>query len=57
MALAALNHWRLTPRLEAGNGSALRPLRISIVCETAVAGLVLAVTAAMTTLTGFPAAP
>jgi putative copper resistance protein D len=55
LALAAFNHWRLTPRLFADDERALRALKRSIMAELAVAGCVLVVTAAMTTLTGPPA--
>jgi copper resistance protein D len=52
LALAAVNHLRLTPRLFAYDVGALRALKRSIMAELAVAGCVLVVTAAMTTLTG-----
>jgi copper resistance protein D len=52
LALAALNHLRLTPRLFAYDTGALRALKRSITAEVAVAGCVLVVTAAMTTLAG-----
>jgi putative copper resistance protein D len=52
LALAALNHLRLTPRLFAHDVGALRALKGSIMAELAVAGCVLLVTAAMTTLAG-----
>jgi len=52
LALAALNHLRLTPRLFAYDVGALRALKRSIMAELAVAGCVLLVTAAMTTLAG-----
>jgi putative copper export protein len=55
LSLAAFNHLRLTPRLCAEDRDALRALKRSIRAELAVAGGVLAVTAAMTTLAG-PAA-
>jgi putative copper resistance protein D len=55
LALAALNHLRLTPRLFTYDGGALRALKRSIMAELAVAGCVLVVTAAMTTLAGPPA--
>jgi len=55
LALAALNHLRLTPRLFAYDEGALRALKRSIAAELAVAGCVLVVTAALTTLTGPPA--
>jgi putative copper resistance protein D len=55
LALAALNHLRLTPRLFAYDTGALRALKRSILAELAVAGCVLVVTAAMTTLAGPPA--
>jgi putative copper resistance protein D len=52
LALAALNHLRLTPRLFAYDVNALRALKRSIMAELAVAGCVLVATAAMTTLAG-----
>jgi putative copper resistance protein D len=52
LTLAALNHLRLTPRLFAYDTGALRTLKRSILAELAVAGCVLVVTAAMTTLAG-----
>jgi putative copper resistance protein D len=52
LALAALNHLRLTPRLFAYDVGALRALKRSIMAELAVAGCVLLMTAAMTTLAG-----
>jgi len=52
LALAAFNHLRLTPRLFAYDEGALRALKRSITAELAVAGCVLVVTAAMTTITG-----
>lgn len=55
LALAAFNHWRLTPRLFANDEGALRTLRRSILAELVVGGCILIVTAAMTTLTGPPA--
>jgi putative copper resistance protein D len=55
LALAAFNHWRLTPRLFAQDERALQALKRSIMAELAVAGCVLVATAAMTTLTGPPA--
>ncbi len=55
LALAALNHLRLTPRLFAYDTGALRALKRSILAELALAGCVLVVTAAMTTLAGPPA--
>jgi putative copper export protein len=55
LSLAAFNRLRLTPRLWAADGGALRALRRSIRAEVAVAGGVLVVTAALTTLSG-PAA-
>ena len=55
LALAALNHLRLTPRLFAYDEDALRALKRSITVELAVAGCILVVTAALTTLTGPPA--
>jgi putative copper resistance protein D len=55
LSLAAFNRLRLTPRLCAADGGALRALRRSIKAELAVAAGVLVVTAALTTLSG-PAA-
>jgi putative copper resistance protein D len=55
LALAGFNHLRLTPRLFAYDEGALRALKRSIMAEVAVAGCVLIVTAAMTTLAGPPA--
>jgi putative copper export protein len=52
LALAALNHLRLTPRLFAYDTGALQALKRSIMAELAVAGCVLVMTAAMTTLAG-----
>jgi copper resistance protein D len=52
LALAALNHWRLTPRLFAYDTGALQALKGSIMAELALAGCVLVMTAAMTTLAG-----
>jgi putative copper resistance protein D len=54
LALAAFNHWRLTPRLFTDDERALRALKRSIMAELAVAGCILVATAAMTTLTGPP---
>jgi putative copper resistance protein D len=55
LALAAFNHWRLTPRLFAHDERAVRALTRSIMAELTVAGCILVATAAMTTLTGPPA--
>jgi putative copper resistance protein D len=52
LALAAVNRLRLTPRLFAYDAGALKALKISIGAEIAVAGGILLVTAALTTLTG-----
>jgi putative copper resistance protein D len=52
LALAAFNHLRLTPRLFAYDTGALQALKRSIKAELAVAGCVLVMTAAMTTLAG-----
>jgi putative copper resistance protein D len=54
LALAGFNHLRLTPRLFAYDEGALRALKRSITAEVVVAGCVLIVTAAMTTLAGPP---
>jgi putative copper export protein len=56
LGLAAFNKLRLTPRLQDGDSRALRSLRMSIGLESLLCVLILAVTAAFTTLTG-PAAP
>jgi putative copper export protein len=55
LSLAALNKWRLTPRLRDRDARAVRWLRRSITAELLLAGLILAVTAAFTTLMGPPA--
>jgi putative copper export protein len=55
LCLAAFNKLRLTPRLLAGDPGALRSLRISIRLEVLLALLIMAVTAALTTLEGSPA--
>jgi putative copper resistance protein D len=52
LALAALNHWRLTPRLFAYDTGALQALKRSIMAELTLAGCILVMTAAMTTLAG-----
>lgn len=54
LALAALNRQRLTPRLQRGDPNAVRSLRYSIAAEVVVAFAILAITAALTTLTGPP---
>jgi putative copper resistance protein D len=54
LALAAQNHARLTPRLFASDGNALRALQRSIGLEILLAAAVLLVTAALTTVTGPP---
>jgi putative copper resistance protein D len=54
LALAAWNKLRLVPRIAAGDRLAVRSLRRSISAEMFVAGLVLLVTAALTTLAGPP---
>jgi copper resistance protein D len=56
LAVAAYNKFRLTPRLLAADQGAARALRASIAAEMALAGGVLLATAALTTLTGPPAA-
>jgi putative copper resistance protein D len=56
LALAAFNKLRLTPRLAAGERAAARALRRSIAAEMALAGAVFLATAALTTLSGPPAA-
>jgi copper resistance protein D len=55
LGCAAFNKLRLTPRLLAGDAGAVRSLRVSISMELVLAGLILAATAALTTLTGPPA--
>jgi putative copper export protein len=54
LAFAALNKLRLTPRLIAGDGRAVRTLRRSIAAEMLLAGCIFIATAALTTLTGPP---
>jgi copper resistance protein D len=56
LAFAAFNKLRLTPRLTAGERAAARALRRSIAAEMAMAGAVFLATAALTTLSGPPAA-
>lgn len=55
LCVAAFNKLRLTPRLRAGDTRAVRSLRTSIRLELLLGILILAVTAAFTTLTGPPA--
>jgi putative copper resistance protein D len=52
LAFAAFNKLRWTPRLLAGDESAVRALRRSIKAEMLIAGLILLVTATFTTVTG-----
>ncbi len=54
LCLAAFNRWRLTPRLLAGDAAAAGSLNISVRVELLLGVLILAVTAALTTLTGPP---
>jgi putative copper export protein len=54
LTLAAWNKLRLVPRLAAGDPLALRGLRRSIRAEMVAAGLILLMTAALTTLAGPP---
>lgn len=54
LALAAWNKLRLVPRIVAGDPLAVRSLRRSLSAEMLVAGLILLITAALTTLTGPP---
>jgi putative copper resistance protein D len=54
LALAAWNKLRLVPRIVAGDALAVRSLRRSIGAEMVVAGLILLITAALTTLAGPP---
>lgn len=55
LSLAAFNKLRLTPRLQVGDPAAVRGFQASIACEMLLAILILAVTAALTTLAGPPA--
>jgi len=57
LALAAWNKLGLVPDITAGDTLAVRRLRHSIRAELAVAGLILLVTAALTTLGGPPTMP
>jgi putative copper export protein len=50
MALAALNKWRLGPRIRAGDAAALRTFRRIVLSEWAVIAGVLTATAALTGL-------
>jgi len=54
LALAAWNKLRLVPRVVAGDPLAVRSLRRSVGAEMLVAGLILLITAALTTLAGPP---
>ena len=54
LGLAALNKLRITPRLRAGDSTAVRRLRRSIRVEMLLAALILLVTATFTTITGPP---
>jgi putative copper export protein len=54
LALAAWNKLRLVPRIVAGDPLAVRSLRRFIRAEMLVAGLILLITAALTTLAGPP---
>lgn len=54
LALAALNKLRLVPRIAAGDPLAVQSFRRSVRAEIAVAGLILVITAALTTLAGPP---
>ena len=54
LTLAAWNKLRLVPRIVAGDSLAVRGLRRSIRAEILVAGLILLITAALTTLAGAP---
>jgi putative copper export protein len=54
LALAAWNKLRLVPPIVAGDPIAVRSLRRSIRAEMLVAGLILLITAALTTLAGPP---
>lgn len=55
LCLAAFNKWFLTPRLLAGDAAAARTLNISVGAELLLGGLILAATAALTTIAGPPA--
>ena len=55
LGLAAFNKLRLTPRLLAGDRRAVRGLRDTIRFELLLGGVILAVTATFTTMTGPPA--
>ena len=55
LGFAAFNKLRLTPRLAAGDVAAVGQMRRSIIAELILAGFILTVTAAFTTLTGPPA--
>jgi putative copper export protein len=55
LCLAAFNKLRLTPRLLAGDARAAGSLNISLRVELLLAVLILAATAALTTITGPPA--
>ena len=55
LCLAAFNKWRLTPRLLAGDRHAVAQLRNTIRFEMLLGGVILAVTATLTTLSGPPA--
>ena len=57
LALAAWNKLRLVPRIVAGDPLAVRSLRRAIRAEMLVGGLILLITAALTTLTGPPSMP
>jgi len=52
LSLAAFNKLRLTPRLRAGDSSAILLFRRSIEAEMLLAGSILVITAAFTTITG-----
>jgi putative copper resistance protein D len=55
LCLAAFNKWRLTPRLLAGDAWAARSLNVSVRVELLLGVLILAATAALTTIAGPPA--
>jgi copper resistance protein D len=55
LGCAAFNKLRLTPRLKAGDGEAVRSLRRSIGVELVFVACILLATASLTTLTGPPA--
>jgi putative copper export protein len=55
LCVAVYNKLRLTPRMLSGDAAAVRILRASIRIEMSLGGLILAVTAILTTSVGPPA--